>query len=95
LIGLLVVISVVVVLVLLLISFPVDGVGLERGRGVLVHLFFVVCYWTGTTLSKPTPPTGKLISRRTNTTTTDITARSPINEQRPQEIAHVTYLTLI
>jgi len=41
LIGLLVVMSVVVVLVLLLISFPVDGVGLG---GVPVHLFFVVCY---------------------------------------------------
>jgi len=38
LIGLLVVMSVVVVLVLLF-SFPVDGVG-----GVPVHLFFVVCY---------------------------------------------------
>jgi len=36
--GLLVVMSVVVVLVLLLFSFPVDGVGLP------VHLFFVVCY---------------------------------------------------
>jgi len=44
----------------------------------------------------PHPPLiGKLISRRTNTTTTDITTRSPISEQRPQEIAHVTYLTLI
>jgi len=39
LIGLLVVMSIVVVLVLLLISFPVDGVG--EGRGVPVHLFFV------------------------------------------------------
>jgi len=37
--------------------------------------------------------TGKLIDRRTNTTTTDITTRSLISEQRPQEIAHVTYLT--
>jgi len=47
--GLLVVMSVVVVLVLLLISFPVDDVGL--GRGVPVQLFFVVCYcflfWIG------------------------------------------------
>jgi len=42
----------------------------------------------------PTPFTGKLKSRRTNTTTTDI-IRSPISEQQPQEIAHVTYLTLI
>ena len=40
LIGLLVVMSVVVVLVLLLFSFPVDGVG----GGVPIHLFFVVCY---------------------------------------------------
>ena len=41
----------------------------------------------------PTPPTlstGKLKSGRTNTTTTDITTRSPISEQWPQEIAHVT-----
>jgi len=43
----------------------------------------------------PTPSNGKLKSRSTNTTTTDITTRSPNNEQRPQEIAHVTYLTLI
>ena len=43
----------------------------------------------------PTQCTGKLKSRRTHTTTTDITTRSPISEQRPQEIAHVTYLTLI
>jgi len=42
----------------------------------------------------PNPYTRKLISRRTNTTTTDITTTSPISEQRPQEIAHVTYLTL-
>jgi len=41
LIGLLVVMSVVVLLVLLLISFPVDGAG---GEVFLVHLFFVVCY---------------------------------------------------
>jgi len=51
LIRLLVVMSVVVVLVLLFISFPVDGVG----RGVPVHLFFVVCYcflfWIGCVLS--------------------------------------------
>ena len=33
---------------------------------------------------------GKLKSRRTNTTTTDITTISPISEQRPQAIAHVT-----
>jgi len=39
LIGLLVVMSVVVVLVLLLYSFPVDGVGVG---GVPVHLFLVV-----------------------------------------------------
>jgi len=39
--------------------------------------------------------TGKLINRRTNTNTTNITTRNPISEQRPQEIAHVTYLTLI
>jgi len=49
LIGLLVVMSVVVVLVLLFISFPVDWVG------VPVHLFFVVCYyflfWIGCVLS--------------------------------------------
>jgi len=38
---LLVVMSVVVVLVLLFISFPADGVG---WGGVPVHLFFVVCY---------------------------------------------------
>jgi len=46
---------------------------------------------------RPPPPTstGKLKSRRTNTTTTDITTRNPISEQRPQEIAHVPYLTLI
>ena len=41
--------SVVVVLVVLLFSFPVDGVG------VPVHLFFVVCYcflfWIGCVLS--------------------------------------------
>ena len=47
-IGLLVVMSVVVVLVLLFISFPLDGV---RVGGVSVHLFFVVCYcflfWIG------------------------------------------------
>jgi hypothetical protein len=37
----------------------------------------------------PPPPssTGKLRSRRTNTTTTDIIARIPISEQRSQEIA--------
>ena len=40
LIGLLVVISVVVVLVLLFITFPVNGVGV--GRCVRVHLFFVI-----------------------------------------------------
>ena len=49
LIGLLVVTCVVVVMVLLFISFPVGGVGM--GRGVAVHLFFVVCYcflfWIG------------------------------------------------
>jgi len=44
--------------------------------------------------TSPPPPTGKLINRRTNTTTTDITTRSPISEQ-PQETAHVTYLTQI
>jgi len=44
---------------------------------------------------KPTTSIGKLKSRRTNTATRDITTRSPINEQRPQEIARVTYLTLI
>jgi len=43
----------------------------------------------------PNPSTGKLKSKRTNTTTTDITTRNPISEQRPQEIAHVTYLALI
>jgi len=35
----------------------------------------------------PTPSTGKLKSRRTDTTTTDITTKSPISEQWPQEIA--------
>jgi len=40
LIGLLVFMSVVVVLVLLLYSFTVDG----GSGGVPVHLFFVVCY---------------------------------------------------
>jgi len=53
LIGLMVVMSVVVVLVLLLISFPVDGVGVVSG--VPVHMFFVVCYcflfWIGCVLS--------------------------------------------
>jgi len=48
LIELLVVMSVVVVLVLLFISFPVDGVGWGV---VLIHFFFVVCYcflfWIG------------------------------------------------
>jgi len=52
LIGLLVVMSVVVVLVLLLFSFPVDRMGVE---GVPVHLFFVVSYcflfWIGCILS--------------------------------------------
>ena len=52
LIWLLVVMSVVVVLVLLLFSFPVDGVSVG---GVSVHLFFVVCYcflfWIGCVLS--------------------------------------------
>jgi len=43
----------------------------------------------------PTPTTGKLEKRRTNTNTTDITTRSPISEQSPQEIAHVTYFTPI
>jgi len=43
----------------------------------------------------PTPSTGKLKSKRTNTTTTDITTRSPISEQGPQEIAQVIYWTLI
>ena len=50
LIGLLVVMSVVVVLVLLLFRFLVDG----REGGVSVHLFFVVCYcflfWIGCVL---------------------------------------------
>jgi len=50
---------------------------------------------SGQTRPHPTPSTGKLKSKRTNTTTTDITTRSPISEQRPQEIAQVTYLTLI
>jgi len=49
LIGLLVVMSIVVVLVLLFISFLVDGV--RVGRCLPVHLFFVVCYcflfWIG------------------------------------------------
>jgi len=53
LIGLLVVMSVVVVLVLLLFSFPVDGMGVGS---VPVHLFFVVSYcflfWIGCVLSK-------------------------------------------
>ena len=40
LIGLLVVMSVVVALVLLFITFPVNGVGV--GRCVRVHLFFVI-----------------------------------------------------
>ena len=52
LIGLLLVMSVVVVSVLLLFSFPVDGVGVG---GVPVHLFFLVCYcflfWIGCVLS--------------------------------------------
>jgi len=52
LIGLLVVMSVVVVLVLLLFSFPVDGMGVG---GMFVHLFFVVSYcvlfWIGCVLS--------------------------------------------
>jgi len=52
LIGLLVVMSVVVVLALLLFSFPVDGVGM---RDVPVRLFFVVCYcflfWIGCIVS--------------------------------------------
>jgi len=52
LIGLLVVMSVVVVLVLLLFSFPVDGMGVGS---VPVHLFFVVSYcflfWIGCVLS--------------------------------------------
>ena len=43
----------------------------------------------------PPQTTGKLKSRRTNTTTTDITTRCPTSEQRPQEIARGTYLTLI
>jgi len=47
------------------------------------------------TSPSPTLSTGKLINRRINTTTSNITTRSPISEQRPQEIAHVTYLTLI
>ena len=34
----------------------------------------------------PPPSTGKLKTRRTNTTTTDITTRSPISEQWFQEI---------
>jgi len=49
---------------------------------------------SGQTPPPPPPSTGKLEWRRTNTTTTDITTRSPISEQ-PQEIAHVTYFTLI
>ena len=53
LIGLLVVMSVVVVLVLLLFSFPMDGLGVEVG--LPFHLFFVVCYcflfWIGCVLS--------------------------------------------
>ena len=52
LIGLLVVMSVVVVLVLLLFSLPVNVVGVG---GVPFHLFFVVCYcflfWFGCVLS--------------------------------------------
>jgi len=43
----------------------------------------------------PPPYSEKLKSRRNNTTTTDITTRSAISEQRPQEVEHVTYLTLI
>ena len=54
LIGLLVVMSVVVVLVLLLISFPVEGAGVEKG--VPVHLFSAACYcflfWIGCVSSK-------------------------------------------
>jgi len=35
----------------------------------------------------PSPSTGKLKSGRTNTTTTDITTRSPISEQQSQQLA--------
>jgi len=36
-------------------------------------------------LPTPTPSTGKIINRRTNTTTTDITTRSLISEQQPEK----------
>jgi len=124
----------VVVLVLLLFSFPVDGVGVlscgkpftpagrESYTGTearpLLH------EKVGNRLTKKlirqdatdpkqkavtdykeqvdrhptptsTPSTRKLKSRRTKTNTTDITTKSLISEQRPQEIAQATYLTLI
>jgi len=39
----------------------------------------------------PTPTAGKLKAGEPIQTTTDITTTSPISEQRPQEIVHVTY----
>jgi len=71
------------------------GVTLWYGCGGVVSVCrlrhqCLVVLMTVTTIS-----TGKLKSKRTNTTATDITTRGPISEQRPQKIAHVTYLTPI